>query len=140
MFLVIAAAFGLMVVAFMKLLRLVRAVTWPKERVKRTRWISVVAAVESWTSIGDAGLFRVVLRVPVSTTQPTYRTGDAPRRLRAFVRLPQGAVDWLERGELPVRIPPNAPERLAVDLTTMVSDAAERDAFIEWGSPKWSSA
>jgi hypothetical protein len=138
--LVIGGAICGVFVAVVKLLRLWRAATWSKERERRARWTAAVVSVESWTRIGDAGLFRLVLRLPVVDSAPSYRTAATPHRFRGFTRLPDGAVEWLERGELPVRVPSSSPARMVIDLTPMVGEADDRKVFVEWGRTRWTPA
>src|SRR5690349_7455489 len=112
-FLLVGTALGLLFIAFVKAHRAWRSARWPRERERRNTWRRGTAAVHTARRITEAGDFRLVLVVHPEHASPQYRSAPAALRLTGVVRIPEKAQPWLEKGDVPVRFSPDAPENLA---------------------------
>lgn len=116
-----------------------RMASWPREKRRRDGWAKVVADVESWTRVTEAGDFVVLLAVPDDPEIDRMYRATAPKsRWRATVRLTPAAITRMEAEKtLPIR---KDGVELAVDLAAIdgdVAEAIERAMFLERGAPKW---
>lgn len=140
--LLIGAVLGLLFMAFVKAHRAWRSARWSHERERRKAWSRAIARVQTSRRITEAGDFRLVLVVRPEHDTPQYRSAPTALRLTGVARIPDKAQEWLDKGDLPVRLAPDSPEQLAIDLAAMIgedeADALEREIYTERGMMKWS--
>lgn len=116
-----------------------RMAAWPREKRRRDSWTKVVADVETYTRVTEAGIFVVQLAVPDDPEIDRMYRATAPKtRWKATVRLTPSAVVRMEAEKtLPIR---RSNADLVIDHVAIEGDAAEafeRETFLQFGAPKW---
>ncbi len=116
-----------------------RMAAWPREKRRRDSWAKVVADVETYTRVTEAGVFVVQLAVPDDPDIDRMYRATAPKtRWKATVHLTPAAIARMESEKtLPIR---RSDADLVIDLGAIEGDTAEafeREAFLQFGAPKW---
>ncbi|WP_437739520.1 hypothetical protein WMF39_27780 [Sorangium sp. So ce1504] len=131
---------GVMVFVFG--LKVVRRLTWSRERELRRRLREASAVVESCSRITEAGHCALVLSFS-PTEAETYRDAQT-LTLRGMTVLHPLAIERAESARtLPIRFDPVSPSTIVVDTASIVAEGAEsfeREAYIEYGRGGWKAA